>query len=166
MAEDAAIQVLKKALLLERQGKLFYEQVAAQTSSQAVKNLFGILAMEEGKHIDFLSQEFGQHALYGRFADLDLKGDMDTLARTILSEEVRRQITAASYEAAAISAAIELENRSVAVYSERASITSDPEEKALYQRLAQWEMAHQQFLAQINQDLIEEIWYESKFWPF
>ena len=43
---------------------------------------------------------------------------------------------------------------------------ADPAERDLYQWLADWERGHQRFLARINQELLEEIWQDSGFWPF
>ncbi len=157
MPQDAALEVLKMALLLERQGKAFYEQVAAQTRSQAVRELFATLAEEEQKHAEILVERGGS-ASPGRVPD--------TLGRLVLSREIRRQIGAASYEAAAISAAIDMENRAVALYSERAAEAADPAERAMYQWLADWERGHQRFLARLHQELLEEIWHDSGFWPF
>lgn len=159
MPDNAAIEVLKMALLLERQGKLFYEQVAVQTGSPAVRELFRTLADEEAKHAALLAERGGPAAVPA--------GEVpDTLSSLVLSGEIRRQIGAASYEAAAISAAIEMENKAVALYSGRAGQASDPAERELYQWLAEWERGHQRFLARINQELIEEIWQDSGFWPF
>jgi rubrerythrin len=159
MAEAATIQTLKKAILLERQSRLFYEQVAAQTKASAVRELFRTLASEEERHVQVLSRRAGPAAPEGEPVP-------DNLSSSILNVEVRRQITAASFEAAAISAALELENRAVAVYSERAESATDPGEKDLYRWLAQWEREHQRFLARINSELIEEIWNDNQFWPF
>ncbi len=157
MPEDAALEVLKMALLLERQGRAFYEQVAAQTRSPAVRELFATLAEEEQKHAEILVERGGPAA----------PGPVpDTLSRLVLSGEVRRQIGAASYEAAAISAAIDMENRAVALYSEQAGKAASPAERAMYQWLADWERGHQLFLARLHQELLEEIWQDSGFWPF
>ncbi len=156
MPEDAALEVLKMALLLERQGKAFYEQVAAQTRSPAVRELFGTLAAEEQKHAEILLERGGSAA----------PGPVpDTLGRLVLSREIRRQISAASYEAAAISAAIDMENRAVALYSGRGEAAA-PAQRAMYQWLAEWERGHQRFLARLHQELLEEIWQDSRFWPF
>jgi rubrerythrin len=138
---------------------LFYEKVAAQTESSAVGELFRTLAGEEQRHVQVLCRRTGPAAP-------EQEPVPDTLSSSILNAEVRRQITAASYEAAAISAALELENRAVAVYSERADSATDPQEKDLYRWLAQWEREHQRFLARINSELIEEIWNDNRFWPF
>jgi rubrerythrin len=157
MPENAALEVLKMALLLERQGQAFYEHVAAQARSPAVRELFSTLAGEEQKHAEILVERRG----------LSAPGPVpDALSKLVLSREIRRQIGAASYEAAAISAAIDMENRAVALYSERAGEAADPAERAMYQWLAEWERGHQRFLARLHQELLEEIWQDSRFWPF
>jgi len=159
MPDDAAIEVLKMALLLERQGKAFYEQVAGQTRSPAVRELFRTLAAEETKHVEILTQRGGPRTAG--------PGEVpETLSGLVLSEDIRRQIGAASYEAAAISAAIDMENKAVALYSGRAGEAPDAAERELYRWLAEWERGHQRFLARIQKELLEEIWHDSGFWPF
>ena len=166
MAERKEIAALKTALLLEKQGKLFYQRVAKDTGSRAVAGLFEIMADEEAKHIDYLSKQFAHYSATDSFLEQEAEGSASSAVRQILSQEIRQQITAASYEAAAISAAIEMENRAVRIYSDRADASKDAKEKRLYSWLAQWEKGHLKFLAQINDELREEIWYESNFWPF
>jgi rubrerythrin len=166
MAETKEIQVLKKALLLERQGRTFYQRVSRDSESQAVSSLFAILAEEEGKHVEYLSKQFANFSASGEFLQQETEEADQTAVHEILSSDIRNQISAASYEAAAISAAIEMENRAVAVYSERAEASKDPRERKLYGWLARWETGHLKFLAEINDQLLEEVWYESSFWPF
>jgi len=166
MAESKEIEVLKKALLLERQGRAFYQRVSKDSESQAVSSLFAIMAEEEGKHIEYLSKQFANVAASGEFLQHETEGADQTAVQEILSSDIRSQISAAVYEAAAISAAIEMENRAVAVYSERAGASKDPRERKLYDWLARWETGHLRFLAEINDQLLEEVWYESSFWPF
>jgi rubrerythrin len=166
MAEMIEIEVLKKALLLEKQGRAFYQRISEDSKSEAVSSLFAIMAEEEGKHIDFLSKQFANFSAKGEFLQQEPEGGDETAVQEILSSEIRGQISAASYEAAAISAAIEMENRAVSVYSGRAEASDDPREQKLYNWLAQWETGHLKFLAEINDGLLEEVWYESSFWPF
>ena len=166
MAEKKEIEALKTALLLEKQGKMFYQRVAKDTESRAATSLFEIMAEEEAKHIDYLSKQFAHYSAVGVFLEQEPEEAAQSAVREILSKEIRQQITAASYEAAAISAAIEMENRAVQIYSDRADASFDAKEKQLYSWLAQWEKGHLKFLAEINDELVEEIWYESNFWPF
>ncbi len=69
-------------------------------------------------------------------------------------------------EAAAISAAIDFENRAIKVYQGRADETTDPNEKAMYQMLADWERTHHHLLHKLNEDLKEQVWHDNNFWPF
>ena len=166
MAEKKEIEALKTALLLEKKGKMFYQRVAKDSESRAVTGLFELMAEEEAKHIDYLSKQFAHYSTAGAFLEQEPEEAAQSAVREILSKEIRQQISAASYEAAAISAAIEMENRAVQIYSDRADASNDAKEKKLYNWLAQWEKGHLKFLAEINDELVEEIWYESNFWPF
>ena len=79
---------------------------------------------------------------------------------------MKAQISASEFEAAAISAAMAMEKNAVRLYSERAAASEDPDEKTLYQWLAEWEHHHLDFLAEIDRQLTEAIWHDNSFWPF
>ena len=166
MAEKKQLQVLKTAILLEKRGKAFYERVARESESPALADLFRLMAGEETKHIEYLSEQFASFSANGKFSDHDPRGESESAVGQILNTDIRNQISAAGFEAAAISAAIEMENRAVAVYSERAESSDEPNEKKLYAWLAQWEKGHLKFLAELNDELLEDVWYQSSFWPF
>ena len=75
-------------------------------------------------------------------------------------------ISAAGFEAAAISAAISMEERAIKLYSESTKIASEPEAKDFYEWLSQWERKHLSLLLDIDKALREKIWYDNQFWPF
>ncbi len=159
--------ILKTAILLELRGKAFYTKAASQSESDAVRKVFTIMAEEEDAHIEFLSQQFGAYKKTGKFAKNLLKNPIDeTEAVMILSERIKNEISAASFEAAAISAAIEFENRAVEVYQSRADEATDPNEKETYQMLADWERTHHHLLYKLDEELREQVWYDNNFWPF
>lgn len=165
--ESKAIDILKTAILLERRGKAFYTQVARQTESKAVKQIFEMMAEEEDEHVAFLSKQFANYEKTHAFLKPEHHEEVDdTDAVMILSAEIKKEISAASFEAAAISAAIDFENRAIAVYSQRAEEATDPNEKELYQMLADWEKGHHHLLHKLNEDLKEQIWNDNNFWPF
>ena len=166
MQTDTALDILKNALLLERRGKAFYQKVAEQTARPAVREFFTLMAEEEEKHIQVLSEQFRAYREKGTFAagTRDHKPSPD-LASAVLSERVKGEIAAADFEAAAIAAALSMERTAVRAYSERAETATDPEEKALYRWLADWETEHLDFLAKIDRELIEEVWNDNHFWP-
>ena len=165
MEENKAIEILKTAVLLERRGQAFYERVAKQATDPDVKQIFEIMAEEEAEHIEVLSEQFIFYAKHDRFKVVKPAKESGDTASEILSAKIKKNISAASFEAAAISSAIDMETQAIKVYSERAKQTTDPEEKKFYQWLANWESGHHILLFELDRDLKEKIWNDSHFWP-
>jgi rubrerythrin len=167
MTEDQTVEILKNAILLEKRGRAFYSKVARQTSGKAVKQFFEILAAEEARHIRILSDQFKSYREKQKFDPGDYSDDQNTgIASTVLTRQLQQEISAADYEAAAISAAMSMEENAIKLYSERAEKALDSNEKTLYHWLANWEKQHLSFLSAIDRELKEQIWYDNSFWPF
>jgi rubrerythrin len=167
MSEDRSTEILKNAILLEKRGHAFYSKVAQQARGEAVKKFFQLMAEEEVNHVKLLSEQFKAYRSSKKFK-AHIYDDQDEFktATTILTADLKRQIAAADYEAAAVAAAMAMEKNAVQIYSSRAAETQDPDEKALYRWLAEWETRHLNFLAKIDRELTEEIWHDNQFWPF
>jgi rubrerythrin len=153
------IDILKEALLLERRGRAFYRQVAAQAVDEA--------AAEEKRHMQIIEAQMKTLAQGRSWAAFDTQdADATALADMILSENVKSRIAGAGFEAAAISAAMLMEEKAVDLYSCRAKDAQDPEERRLFQWLTDWEKGHLQFLAELDRDIKARIWNDNQFWPF
>lgn len=167
MTSDTALDILKNALLLERRGKALYEKVAEQAAGPAVREFFGRMAEEEEEHVRVLSEQYRVVQSRGAFAP---RGKTATpsadFASEVLGERLKGEIAAAGFEAAAVAAALSMERKAVRFYSERAGAAADPEERALYQWLADWEAEHLEFLARLDREVTEEAWNDNHFWPF
>jgi rubrerythrin len=166
MAEAKALEILKKAILLEEQGMNFYGRIAEQTKSEAVRNIFSIMADEEKKHKEALSAQYRRYQKDGSFRMEGSLGSPNEFADNVLTEKIKSEINAAAYEAASISAAIGMEKQAIELYSGRAEEAEDPEEQKIYRELANWEKTHVTFLNNIYNDLLEDAWYDANFWPF
>ena len=166
MKDSTALEILKTAILLERRGRAFYESVAAQSPTAALKSLFEKMAEEEEKHIQALSEQYRAHHRGSSFIP-SVREDRtsDAIATAVLSERLKAEISAAGFEAAAIGAAMSMEREAVRVYSERARAATDPEEKGLYLWLLAWENEHLDFLAKVDREVTEAVWYDAHFWP-
>ena len=162
-----ALEILKMAILMEKRGHAFYAKVAEQTFDPEVKHIFLTMADEETKHIKFLSEQYISYEKNQIFQKVELP-DLanEGFATLILSEEMKQKISAAGFEAAAISAAIDFEKKAIEVYSKQAEITTDPNEKKLYRWLAEWEGGHLKILSDMDNELKEKIWNDNQFWPF
>lgn len=167
MTEDKSTEILKNAILLEKRGHAFYAKVAEQATGEAVKRFFEMMAEEEVKHIQILSDQFKTYHEKKRFTPLsEIGGRGFETAGAILNDDLKQQISAADYEAAAIAAAMAMEQKAIEIYSGRSSEASDPNEKALYRWLADWEQQHLEGLSEINNDITRKIWHDNSFWPF
>ncbi len=153
---------------MEHRGKSLYEQVASQTKNEDVRKIFNVMAQEEQTHIDFLQKQLKHYGKEGSFDknDLEKAPGYDAIANTILTDDMVEDISGSGFEAAAISAAIDMENKSVEAYAGRAAETTDPNEKELFEWLANWEKGHHKLLIDLNHQLTEKVWYDNNFWPF
>ena len=166
MSDDNTTEILKSAILLEKRGRAFYQKVAEQASGKAVKEFFEMMAYEEVKHVQILVDQFKAYRQNGQFAPGDYnRGPVNSHVSKVMTRDLKKQISAADYEAAAIAAAMSMEKNAIRLYADRAAEAQDPNEKALYGWLAQWEQQHLEFLAEIDKELTEEIWNDNNFWP-
>lgn len=167
MPAKTTIDILKEAILLERRGQAFYSNVAGQSENQDVKEFFETMAREEVQHVEILENQFAAYVQNQQFTPVTPPENVDTpVAQLVLSQEVKQKIAAADFEAAAISAAMLMEERAIALYSKRAESVQDPAEVTLYQWLADWERGHLSFLAQLDKEIKESIWNDNQFWPY
>jgi rubrerythrin len=165
MKNEKTIDILKTAILLERKGKAFYSHVAMQAKDADVKEFFQMMADEEDEHINFLVNQFESVTKTDSFSKMEFKHE-DHADDEILTSKVKTKIESASFEAAAISSAIDMENRAVAVYSERAQSAETTEERDFYNWLANWERGHNKLLHEIDKALKDKVWGDNNFWPF
>lgn len=165
--QSRSLDILKEAILLERRGRAFYQKVAAETDNQAIRAFFLTMVAEEQRHMQILTDQyktFQQSGTFKALAPEDAEGT--PLPDLVLSADVKQQLATADFEAAAVSAAMLLEERAVNLYGERAEQADDPEEKALYAWLSRWEQGHLSFLTNLDRDIKAAIWHDNQFWPF
>ena len=167
MNEDRSIEILKSAILLEKKGRAFYSKVAEQATGQAVKAFFEMMADEEVKHVQILSEQFKAYQKTNKFSATEDQHDGSaSIASTVLTQKLKLELSAADYEAAAISAAMSMEEKAIQLYADRSAEAHDPNEKALYRWLSDWERQHLHFLSEIDKELTEQVWHDNNFWPF
>lgn len=144
--------IVKQAILLEQRGRDFYRGVATQAEAEAVREIFATMAEEEERHIQALA-ELGKTLLAEEGGSLPLPQVQPALTvEAVLTDEVKRGIREAGYEAAAIYAAMALEEKAVAFYSEQAR-ASQGEVAKLFSWLADWERTHLELLMALDEDL-------------
>ena len=167
MPETKKLDILKQALLLERRGYSFYQTASEQSKDPIVKEFFSMMAQEENAHVAVLTTQFKSYKTDKKFTNFTFDhSKVSHMATKVLNKETQNRIASADFEAAAISAALLMEEQAVQFYSEQAQSTDDTEEKKLYNWLSEWETTHLRFLAEIDKKLTESIWNDNNFWPF
>lgn len=166
--ENQSLNIIKKAILMEARGKALYAEVASMTTSPDVKHIFELMVAEEQTHIEYLSDQYKNFASKGTFVKQELQSNdaEDTIAKLILNPNIKNQISGAGFEAAAITAAIDMETKAIEVYSKWAAEATDLNEKELFTWLAQWEKGHYEMLIKLDKELTEKVWFDNQFWPF
>lgn len=165
MSAHEPMEILKGAILLEKRGRALYKHFAETSKNNDVTNLFEMMADEEDHHIEILGKHMKAVQETGAMADIALNTKPAHFAGKIATKNIINDIEAASNEASAISAAISLEKSAVDFYRKGAEKAVDKKEKELYDWLANWEEKHMKFLADIDEELTEQIWTDNNFWP-
>ncbi len=138
MDTTRAIDILKGAILAEMKGRAFYQHSASQSADETLKKVFETMALEENGHIEFLSHQVRSLKANGQFEAAQMDTKPEDFSDAVVSRTIQRQVAAAGFEAAAITAAMALEDGAVKFYSEQAQQAQSPAERELY-RFANWE---------------------------
>ena len=162
---DPRLDIIKNAMLLEKQGETFYLATAAVTKNEEVRELFETFAREEVEHFKTLQKMFENIKSTGSVAASTKLPEMADTVDKVLTDKIRERVKASDYEAAAIAASMNFEEKAVKYYAEQAERSTDENEKKLYTELSNWEKTHLHFLADLNDSLREDIWNDQNFWP-
>lgn len=163
MPDNPIVDIVKKAIIMEQRGRALYRKAAEETDNEAAKELFIMLAEEEEDHVATLSRQYTSVIKGGNFVTDDLAPEEDS--GSVLTEEIVKGISAAGFESAVISAALEFEKRAVEFYAKQAEAAETDEQKKVFRWLTDWEKGHMDMLARLDRELMESIWHDNNFWP-
>lgn len=160
-AEDA----LKRAMLLEMNGKEFFEMAARTASSPVAKELFEHMVEEEKHHLHILQITFKRYLESGQIempseAERDFAFDDPIIGKDFLVE-----LKNSHFDSSAISIALNLEEKAFKFYEKAEKEATDPEIKKLFRWLTEWEIGHHKKLLTLEEEFRQEVWNDSNFWP-
>lgn len=163
-------QILKDAIQVESDGYHFYKMAADQTIDPKGKEMLESLASDEIKHMKTLKEQYKLYQEQGKFdweeKKLKMKIPFDpSSVSPIFSESFKKRLDETHFEMAALSIGIMLEQNSIALYKKSAEETEDPQAKALFSFLANWEGQHLRALISQYNYLKEEYWNDARFFP-
>jgi rubrerythrin len=157
--------VLKRAILLEMNGKEFFSMAAKTASSQVAKELFEHMVKEEEHHLHILEITFKRHLEQGEVV-LPSEAELEFgFKDPILDKSFLLELKNSQFDSSAISIALTLEERAFKFYQKEEAEATDPDIKKLFTWLADWELEHHQKLMELDEDYRQEVWNDSNFWP-
>jgi rubrerythrin len=159
----AALAALGKAMEVERQGKVFYEEAAGRVRDPAGKAVFQTLAQDEVEHIRLLQAEYEQIANDSEWMDLDEAKVCEPQTPLKLFPNQRDAalvIPASAKDVDALKLAMGFEESGYKAYRKAQEGTDDPNGKKVFAFLAKQENNHYLFLQKTYDYLTNEgAWY-------
>lgn len=144
MGNDA-LDVLKKALKLEQDGRAFYVQAAERTVDPKGKAMFASLADDEVKHAGMIERQIAALTEGKDWVPIDLVAQNVDLEPSLFPqgrEAFEKAVAADSNELEALAFALKIENDSYELYAKMAVMADDLNARQMYTYLAGAERTH------------------------
>ncbi len=154
-------EALQTAIKSEIEGRELYKTAAEKTGDSKAKEVFNLLADEEQSHLNSLVQiakdyEEGKEV---SMPNLPSPATFEDAESPIFTREFKDKV--ADFDMTALSIGIKLELESEKFYRQTAEEASQKEIKNLFDRLADWERGHYDYLQQ--QVGFFESYYKNKY---
>jgi len=148
--QEEAIKALQKAILMEREGKKFYQDLANRTQDSQGKSMFDFLVKDEQSHIDKLQAEVDSlkggacldPASFEREDRPRNRESFFTRAKEEILPNLKRDFT----DLDAVKIALDMENKGYAFYEKAAAQSADPMVRGIFQYLMGQEKQHRELL--------------------
>jgi rubrerythrin len=137
------LKSLRTAIQIEDNGLMAFLKFARETKVETGKNMFIRLAMDEHAHRRILEEQLLKLVEGKKWEAIDIpESEIERLAPTVREKQQRTKGEAGLAEVDALNTALDLERKAAKFFRDQAQQASDPQAKALFQRLADWEDSH------------------------
>jgi len=143
--QASAIEVLKLAVQMEKDGKEFYRKASRKSSNKLAKELFRQLANEEDDHRKKFVEIYGALRKGQNWPDVEPAFEKGRRLKSLFAEAAKAldsKFEVAESEFKAIKMAMDMEIRSYDLYRLRSKESNLPVEKRFYEALASEERGH------------------------
>ena len=141
--QTIAVKALKTAIEIEDNGLLNFLRFARQTKDTTGKNMFIRLAMDEHEHRRIIEKQLTNLMEGKPLIKIEIpKSEIEQVAPTIREKQQRTRGESGLLEIDALNTALDLERKAAKFFRDQADLVDDPDAKAMFIRLAEWEDAH------------------------
>ena len=138
------MDMFKLAIKMKQDGEDYYQQMASKASHTGIRGILNQLADDEVKHREIL-ERIQQTA--GVFAETTVLENAKNVFAQI--QDFGSEFDLTGDEEAAYRHAMELERKSISFYMDRADQIEDPDQKALFEKLADEEQKHYHLMSNL-----------------
>ena len=131
------MDIFEFAIQMERDGQDFYHELASKTAHPGIKKILTMLAEDERKHQEAIEKARTTSCIMPETGVLD---NAKNVFRQM--QDFGGQLDLSGDEEALYRQAMELENKSIAFYRDKADQVGTPEQKALFLKLVEEEKKH------------------------
>jgi len=165
MEKEKTLKILKGAYQMEVEGAFYYDMLARNAKDADTKETFFTMMEEEIKHQEFLMDQIRTVSEQGRLDFSKLTESVCPVGKNIFEATYQATNTLTESELSSIHIAMMLEKNAVDYYQNAANLSSELEEKSIYQNLAKWEKQHLDGLSETYEMVRDRIWSEERFSP-
>jgi rubrerythrin len=147
--QEAALSGLQTAIRMEIDGKEFYLKSGKASQNERGAKLFKQLAAEETIHEKVFTEIYNKLKTKQLWPDTKIPAHNTKKLHTVFREAIEKlgqEHTAAKAEIDAVKTGMDMENKTLDYYKERAAKAGFPAEKQLYESFAGEESEHFQLL--------------------
>lgn len=135
--------ILKTAIEVEENGYRTFAKFAEATQDESGKKMFQRLAKDEIEHRQILEKQLKQLSEGGSWQSIHIPpSSVEKLIPAIRDKAKRTRGESGVAELDALNTALDLERSAAQFFRDKADEVTNPEAKALFHRLAEWEDAH------------------------
>lgn len=154
------LEIIKQAILNEVEGYQFYKLYSEKVTSPEVKQTFLDIANDELEHIEFLKKLTANSREENlAMAQVEVPAPGIFKFSMLTPDEL-------SLALAAFSIAMKMEDDSQKFYDRAAKMTEREDERALFEKLRDWEITHRDSFEAKYEELKESWWVDNNFFPF
>jgi rubrerythrin len=156
------IEAVKFSIQMEIEGKRYYEGASRQSSSNAGRQLFDWLAVQEESHRNKFEQIYTAISEKKTWPAIKLETDTAERARAVFLDAIKNLkhgIEGSRSEVGVIAGAMELEDKTRIFYEHRAKESENVSERQFYESIAAEEQGHYVTLADYREYIIDPAGY-------
>jgi len=137
------LRSLRIAIEIEENGLTTFLKLARKAKQEAGKNMFIRLAMDENEHRGILVKQINRLLEGKPWQSIDIpKSEIESVAPVIRERQQRSREESTLGETDALNTALDLERKAAEFFRKQAEQAREPQAKALFERLAEWEDSH------------------------